>query len=133
MALVCPDTAEVSMLKLITNNASNADLKLKLFTTDVTPDDDTVLVDLTEASGNGYAAKTLTGASWAISTSVGVTTASYAEQTFTFTGALGNVYGYFITNGAGDELLWCERFTDAPYDIVNNGDEINVTVKITLA
>jgi len=133
MALVCPDVGEVAMLQLAIHKAVNADLKLKLFTANVTPDENTVLGDLTEAAGFGYAAKTLTGATWAVATVAGTTTASYAQQVWTFTGALGNVYGYFLTNGAETELLWCERFTDAPYDIVNNGDQIKVTPTIQLA
>lgn len=39
----------------------------------------------------------LNGSRWQITQSGGTTTATYPEQTFTFTGAAGNVYGYYIT------------------------------------
>ena len=38
----------------------------------------------------------LNGSRWTIATSGGTTTASYPEQTFTFSGPAGNVYGYYI-------------------------------------
>ena len=39
----------------------------------------------------------LNGSRWGITQSGGTTTATYPEQTFTFSGPAGNVYGYFIT------------------------------------
>ncbi len=39
----------------------------------------------------------LNGSLWSIVTTSGTTTASYPEQTFTFSGPAGNVYGYYIT------------------------------------
>lgn len=60
------------------------------------------------------------------------TTAHYAEQTYTFTGALGNVYGYYLTETTSGQLKWSERFSGAPLNIANNGDQIKVTPIITL-
>ena len=40
--------------------------------------------------------KLLNGSRWTISTVGGTTTASYPEETFTFSGPAGNVYGYYI-------------------------------------
>lgn len=59
------------------------------------------------------------------------TTIVYAAQTFTFTGALGNVYGYFLIRASGGELILAERFSDGPYNIQNNGDTIVVTPQIS--
>ena len=39
----------------------------------------------------------LNGSRWAINQVGGGTTATYPEQTFTFTGAAGNIYGYHVT------------------------------------
>ena len=39
----------------------------------------------------------LNGSRWSITTTGGTTTASYPEETFTFSGPAGNVYGYYIT------------------------------------
>jgi hypothetical protein len=53
-------------------------------------------------------------------------------QTFTFTGALGSIYGYFMTRATSGRIALAERFPSAPYAIVNNGDSIDLTPTITL-
>lgn len=132
MALVLVDGGESLALQAFLNKAAQAqELKLRLFTNDKTPAEADVVGGYTEASGFGYAAKDLLGANWSIS-GTAPTEASYAEQVWTFTGALGNVYGYYVTRATGGELLWAERFTDGPYNIVNNGDQIKVTPKFTM-
>lgn len=90
-----------------------------------------VAATYTEASGSGYAAITLTPASWTI-TEGAPTTAEHTEVTFSFTGSLGNVYGYFIVGDTSGRLKWAERFTGRPYNIQNNGDQIKITPKISL-
>jgi hypothetical protein len=59
------------------------------------------------------------------------TTIVYAAQTFSFTGALGNVYGYYLKRASGGELVLAELFSDGPYNILNNGDTIIVTPQIS--
>jgi hypothetical protein len=61
-----------------------------------------------------------------------VATYDPGAQVWTFTGALGNVYGYYITDAAETTLLWAERFTGAPFNVQNNGDTITVTLQLTL-
>ena len=43
------------------------------------------------------------------------------------------VYGYYLTQTTSGKLMYVERFTDAPYTIVNNGDVIKVTPTISAA
>lgn len=131
MTLLVPNNGEARMLKAVVNHTAPENLVLKLFTNNVTPGETDTAGTYTEASGNGYAAITLTGSSWTI-TEGAPSDASYAQQTFTFTGNLGNVYGYFIVQVTSGLLMWAERFTDGPYAIVNNGDQIKITPKITL-
>lgn len=129
MALVVVNNGESIALQLLTNKlATPEDLVLELFTSNTTPAETDTLVTYTLASGNGYAAITLTGASWTVS---GTTQIAYAEQTFTFTGALGNVYGYLLKRATSLDLIIAERFTGAPFAIANNGDQIKVTPIIT--
>ncbi|MFZ7134348.1 MAG: hypothetical protein ACOWWR_18535 [Eubacteriales bacterium] len=129
MSLIVPDVGEVLLLKKALNHTAATDLKLHIFTNDIVPDEDTVIGDLTEATAAGYAAITLTGTSFTIETDgSNNTTATYAEQTFTFTEASIN-YGYYITDSAGTGLLWVERFSDAPHSIPSGGG----TEKITLS
>ena len=134
MSLVLVDGGESIALQYLVNKiAASQDVKLKLYTNNITPGETDVVGAYTEASGFGYLAGgiTLTGANWTIS-GTAPTQAAYAQQVFTFTGALGNVYGYFIVRANGGELLWAEKFTDGPYNIVNNGDQIKVTPQITM-
>lgn len=132
MSLVLVNNGEVVALSYLLNKVTTPeDLVLKLFTNNVTPGETDTAATYTEASGNGYAAKTLTGANWTI-TPGAPTSASFAQQTFTFTGNLGNVYGYYIVRSSTQDLIWAEKFTDGPYNIVNNGDQIKITPTITI-
>ena len=132
MSLLCPDVGEVQLLKVALGKAAQEDQTLKLFTNDKTPAEGDVAGDYTEASGSGYAAKTLTGSSWSVANDAGVTTAEYAEQEFAFSGALGNVYGYFIIGATSGLILWAERFTGAPFNVAGATTPIRITPKITL-
>ena len=131
MTLRVPNVGEVLMLKNIVNNTAPQNLILMLNTNDVNNFETDVTANYTEASGAGYANVTLTGTTWAIN-SADPSNATYAQQTFTFTGSLGNVYGYFIAETTSGILKWAERFSNGPFDIQNNGDQIKVTPIITL-
>ena len=131
MALLAPNAAEDIMLQNILNKTAPQNVVLRLFTNNYTPVETSTEANFTEASGFGYASVTLPGSSWTI-TPGNPTSASYAQQTFTFTGNLGNVYGYYMTQLTSGFLMWAERFTDGPYNIVNNGDQIKITPVITL-
>jgi hypothetical protein len=131
MSLLVPNDGEGDMLSAIVNKAAATDLILRLFTNNITPGETDTTASYTEAAGNGYAAITLTGANWTV-TEGAPSHADYAQQTFTFTGALGNVYGYFITRTTSGRIAWAEKFSDGPYNIVNNGDQIKVTPILTI-
>ena len=128
MALVFPDVGENIVLEALVNKTAPQNLVLRLYTSNTTPGESDTAGTYTEASGNGYNAITLTGASWGSASGGSI---AYAQQTFTFTGALGNVYGYYMTQASSGTLVYAERFTDGPYNIVNNGDQIKITPTIT--
>ena len=128
MALVVVNNGEIVALSLLVNKVTTTEnLVLRLYTNNITPGETDTAGTYTEASGNGYAAITLTGASWTVVAG----SASYSQQTFTFTGALGDVYGYFLTRATTGDLIYAERFTGAPFNIAANGDQIKVTPAIT--
>lgn len=128
--LLVPNAGEDLALQNFLNKTAPQNQTLRLYTNNVTPAETDTAGTFTEASGFGYSAIGLTGASWTI-TPGAPTEAAAAEQTFTFTGALGNVYGYFFTQTVSGILMWAERFTGAPFNITTNGDQIKVTPKIT--
>lgn len=127
MAGVYPNAGEDLALKALVNHTAGQNLVLKLYTNNITPAETDTAATYTEAAGNGYSAITLTGSSWSISGGSG----SYAQQTFSFTGALGNVYGYFLVQATSGILVAAERFSGAPLNIANNGDQIKITPTIS--
>lgn len=129
MTLIVSNIGETTMLESIFKTASPEAFKLKLFTNDYSPVEGTVAGDLTEATGAGYAEIALTRASFTVSGD----TASYAQQTFTFTGAEPTIYGYYIVETSSGKLILSERFSDAPYAIPTGGGTVKITVNVTLA
>ena len=130
MSLILADSGAAALLKAYYNNvwpAGGKNLTLKLFATNVTPTDASTAGSFTEATGGGYAAKTLTNGSWTESNVGGIDQVAYAAQTFTFTGALTTnptVYGYFIVDADGN-LVYAEA--QAAFTPANNGDNIQIT------
>lgn len=130
MTLLVPNNGEADALANFLNKTAPENLVLKLFVSNTTPAETDVAATYTEASGNGYAAVSLTAANWTIVEGA-PTEATYPEITFTFTGALGNVYGYYIVGATSGRIKFVERFTNAPFLIQNNGDQIKITPKIS--
>jgi hypothetical protein len=133
MAMVFTDAGIDAVFKAYFNNdfPVDKDLTLKLFATNVTPTQTTVAGDLTEASGGGYAAKTLTNGSWTVTPANDPSDVIYAVQTWTFTGALttnGTIYGYYVVDDDGT-LLWAELL-DVAYTPTANGDQLLITPKV---
>jgi hypothetical protein len=131
MAVVFTDAAEITALKNFLNVTAPETLVLKLFSNNRTPAKTDVTADYTEVSGNGYTAVTLTPANF-VFTSGDPGSAAYPQVTFSFTGAAGNVYGYFVVGATSGNLAFANRFSNAPINIANNGDEIRITLTITL-
>lgn len=98
-----------------------ANLTLKLYSNNVTPNSLKVAGDFTEVIGGGYSSFTLTFAHWVI-TGGSPTRGLYDEtKQFTFTGLTtspGTIYGYFVVD-AGGVLRWAERFPVAPFTPIN--------------
>lgn len=131
MAVVFTNAAEQVALENFINKTAPENLVLRLYSDNQTPAKTDVVGDYTEVSGNGYSAATLTPASW-VMTSGDPSSAAYPQVTFTFSGAAGNVYGYYVTRATTGDLMFANRFSNAPINIANNGDEIRITLTITL-
>lgn len=126
MSLLVPNASKKTCVEMILK-AQN--LTLHLYTNNKVPAVGDVAADYTEATGSGYAPKTLTAGSWAV-TAANPAVGTYATQTFTFTAALspGNVYGYFVKRTSDSLLMWSERFTTpaGPYAVTSSADTIDV-------
>lgn len=132
MTLVLPNQGEGIALAALVAKTAGQNLILKLFKNDYTPIETTLEANLTVADFTGYADQTLTAANWTL-TEGAPSDVTYPQCTFTSTAGSQNqpVYGYYLVQVTSGKLVWAERFTDAPYTIVNNGDAIKVTPKIT--
>jgi hypothetical protein len=132
MALVMKDIGADEFLKVYLNDdrpAGGNNLTLKLFCNNITPTqtDSTY----TEATGGDYAAKTLTCGSWTITPANDPSDAVYAQQVFTFNGALttnGTIYGYYVEDADGTKI-YAERLA-VPFTPASNGDHLDITPKI---
>jgi hypothetical protein len=133
MSLLLVDQGEGITLGLLVNKYVPEDLVLKLYKNNRAPADGDIETDYTEATFTGYAAKELTGASWTV-TPGSPSVVQYGQQTFTSSAAqtLQSIYGYYLIQKTSLKLVWAERFTDPPWNIVNLGDIVKVTPKIQL-
>ena len=130
MALNVPDVGENLILEMLTNRTAAQNLSLRLFKNNITPSDTDTAGTFTEATFPGYAAITLTGATWSAAAAGSI--AYSAQQTFTCTGAsTDDIYGYYITQVTSGLLMWAERDGAAPAAIRVNGDAIKITPAIT--
>ena len=131
MALVVPNASEVTILEYVLNKGAPEELDMRLYTNDHTPAETDVVSTYTEATGGGYVVKNLNAASWVI-TPGNPSASEHPQVTWIFTGIVGNVYGYYITRRTTGDLMWAERFTNGPYNIQTNNDQIRVTPRLTL-
>lgn len=133
MPLLIPSSSENKLLEFMLGKSTPGDQTLKLYVNDITPADADVAATYTEMSTHGYAAKTLTKATWSVAQNSGVGEGTYPAQTWTFTAAAAvTVYGYFVLDSTTGLLLWAERFTSGKV-IQFAGDQIIIAPKITLS
>lgn len=142
MALVLTDLGADQLLKILfinTRATAGNDLYIHLFVNDVIPAQ--TGITYTEATGGGYPTGSpqnglvLTmGSTWVVTPANDPSDAIYAQQTFTFTGALTTnptIYGYYVTDADG-VVLWAERFTTS-FTPTTNGDNIKITPKFQMS
>jgi hypothetical protein len=131
MAFLAPDEGEVLAFKYMLNHTTPTNWILRLYTSNTTPAEADTFATYTECAQAGYAAKTLIGTNWTVSTTSNVTTAQYADQTFSITTA-STLYGYYYSDGAGAKAMGAERFSGAPFTLPSSGGSVVITPKITL-
>ena len=131
MALLFPDVGENLVLEMIVNKTAPQNLSLKLFQSNTTPAETDTAATYTEATFSGYAAATLTGASWGAASSGNITYGS--QQTFTHNGGgvSNSIYGYYVVQVTSGVLLYAERDGSAPFTLANNGDNVKITPTIS--
>ena len=130
MPLNVPDVGENRILEAIVNKTAPENLSLRLFINNITPSDTDTTGTFTQAGFPGYAAITLTGASWNAASGGSITYS--AQQSWTCSGSSTNdVYGYYVVQVTSGILLWAERDAAAPAAVRNSGDAVKVTPTIS--
>lgn len=135
MALVVSDIGEVKMLNVILGKQASESLIYKLYTNDYTPLEDSTVSSFTEASTYGYTPVTVAPSAWTVTTGTPGGDPAYgttAELMFPFTGAAGNMYGYFVVGATSGDLYWAERFGNGPINIQNVNDRVIIPGKFGL-
>lgn len=132
MTMVIPNNGEGDALEYFVNRAAPQNLVLRLFQNNITPAETDVAATYTEATFTGYAAITLTGASWGAPTEGAPSSIAFAQQTFTSTAVQSqSIYGWYMTRVTSGRIAAAERDASAPFTIAQNGDEIKITPTIT--
>ena len=131
MALLVPNVGEVRLLEWAINAETQQNLTLELYTNDETPDEDSEADDFTACGTAGYSAMTLTKGLFTVGTVGGTTSATYAQQTITFTASGTSIKGYFVVDANDDTLIWAEKFAAA--EPAYSGKKLYITPVITLA
>lgn len=118
MLMVIPDEGKLKWLywALCTAGGDLEDFTLRLFQNNITPDDDTVLADFTEATFGGYAAVAITRAAMgapAISSHVAYSTKSVAPVFTCTSGSAQTVYGWYLESNTSHKCVATQRFDAA--------------------
>lgn len=131
MTLRVPQNSEADALQFFVNAAEPENLVLRLYVNNVTSAETDTAEAYSEASGAGYAAIELDGEQWDAPAEGSPTSIGYPQQQFVLTGALGGVYGYFMTRAQSGRIALAERFTNGPYTISAGGGTIKITPRLT--
>jgi len=131
MVLYFPNTGELRILE--TGLTDDANWSAGLFKNDLTPDNDTVLGDVTAADFTGYAAVALVEDGPAAIDGSDRAYQLFEEVEFTFsTGTTPqDVYGWYIFDTTGN-LIAIERFASPPWTMDDSRPIIQITPLVRL-
>ncbi len=131
MGLVVPDEGEVHLLDMLVGGTDMTGLHLRLYKNNLTPDQDTVLSDFTEADFSGYAQVSPSfGSASTVSHKGKIVDTSARNFTHNGGGTSNTVYGYYLVNSFDNVCLWAERFSSSQVVAVS-GDTITITLALT--
>lgn len=130
MSLIITNPGKALALSYLTAKDTTVEkLFLKLYSNDTLPDVTSAATSFTQVTtANGYTSVELSGANWNIVDGQ----AAYPEITWNFTGAIGNIYGYYVVTESSDVAVFAERFANAPFIVSTTGDSLKLTVILNL-
>jgi hypothetical protein len=125
MTAIVPEASQADMLEDILRDPCT----IRLYIND--PGVSPTAADFQEAEGGGYAAKPMRAKGWDMSRAPML--ASYPKQEWRFSGPAGVVRGYYVTRNSDGKLRWFDPLPGGPMNILNDGDQIAVSVDLSLA
>lgn len=128
---IIADYGATEALTAIINRSSYSAGKTKLYKNNVTPADADVVGTYTESTFTGYAAVT-NGAWGTVTITAHVAQSIAATVTFTLTAGSENVYGMFMTDSGGTNLVGACRDPNAPVGLNTTINTYQVTVTLQL-
>lgn len=130
------DQGEANIGQIYLRNAAhNTQLFMGLYTNATQPLQEDTMTNVTEVTGGGYARIALPPADWTqqgAQTEHGGTRFDQPQRVYTFSGAVGNVTGYFITTastGTAGQLIVSEQFP-AAVNVNQVGFELRITPRV---
>lgn len=116
------------LLKLLLRLVAD-DVVFHLYKNNVTPVKGSVLADFDEVDTFGYTSITVVAADWTTSGVAGDQgTLLAAPIAFTAAGGAWTVYGYYVTDLAGAEVLWAARFDSAPITVASGASQLVIPI-----
>lgn len=107
--------------------------QLRLSVANWTPAYTSVIGDITEATDSTYAPIDLVGATWVLTDSGGITTATYPQQSFTFTSGGETVYGFYLVGSSSTTTMYFGQLAAAPFLIPTGGAVVKVDLVLNIA
>jgi hypothetical protein len=131
--LVRPNAGTKALIEAIAALTDYVDAKMHLFSNDFTPNADTVLGDFTEVVATGVAPQTITWSDGFYDAN-GIPVVSTGEVLFLQTAITDTdvAFGVYVTNTAGDKLLWSARLDNAPFAFNEAGKALPVSGKMSV-
>ena len=132
MSACIPDVSKKTFATNLVQAGTTNMWTAKLYQNNYVPDHTTVLSNLTEANFSGYSATLLTSGTVGGSLDAGGRAViTWAQITWTKSGATGNeIYGYYVVDSSGN-LMWVEAAASPPIRMVADGDELLLTPQLT--
>ena len=105
-------------------------LSVHLFVNNITPDITFINITATEMTMSGYAAINLTPASWSITSTGGICTATYPSITFSMTTSTSQtIFGYWIKDSVSGLGIWADTISPS-FTVPGSGGSF--TLNLTL-
>jgi hypothetical protein len=120
MAIFLPDLCRRNILKLLLGTLTTGNLVWHAYTNNYTPTAGDTLSNYTELSSGIYTPPSVAVSAFTVATAGGVTTMTAPQQNVAIAGAC-TIYGYYVTDSGGTNLLWVESFGANPISFGTGG------------